>query len=37
MEKYQQTKLDKRNTFLIIIQIQNKIKVKTTHIEKKIY
>jgi len=35
MKKYQQTKLDKRNTFLIIMQIQNKIKVKTPQVERK--
>jgi len=35
MKKYQQIKLGKRNTFLIIIQIQNKIKVKTPQVERK--
>jgi len=32
---YQKTKFDKRNTCLVLIQIQNRIKIKTTQIKRK--
>jgi len=35
LKNTKKTQLDKRNTFLLLIQIQNRIKITTTQIERK--